>query len=262
MIKFFRNIRRKLHRENRFTRYLIYAIGEIILVVIGILIALQINNWNETQKEIQASREFILEIREDLVKDTILLVGQIKFLEEQIKLDKKVLSEINYTLDDATLLNKSIDRNLRDFSLNDQAFTSMNNAGYVGLVGFEGLFKDIKDHYYITRGNFNRLRDWQISEAQKDQVEDLGLTQNYELSYAFYQELLGIDFLSDSLPELPNREIQSNYLIKKFQSIEGRNYLKYNYAKHLVLNRFWKMFLQFTIDLIEKIDSELTRSNA
>ncbi len=50
MIKFFRNIRRRLLRENRFTRYLIYAIGEIILVVIGILIALQINNWNENRK--------------------------------------------------------------------------------------------------------------------------------------------------------------------------------------------------------------------
>lgn len=51
MIKIFRNIRRKLLRKNQFHRYLIYAIGEIILVVIGILIALQINNWNEEKKE-------------------------------------------------------------------------------------------------------------------------------------------------------------------------------------------------------------------
>ncbi len=50
MIKFFRNIRRRLLRENRFTRYLLYAIGEIILVVVGILIALQNNNWNENRK--------------------------------------------------------------------------------------------------------------------------------------------------------------------------------------------------------------------
>ena len=50
MIKVFRNIRRRLLRENRFTRYMLYAIGEIILVVIGILIALQINNWNENRK--------------------------------------------------------------------------------------------------------------------------------------------------------------------------------------------------------------------
>ena len=50
MIKFFRKIRQNLLTENKFSKYIIYAIGEIILVVIGILIALQINNWNENNK--------------------------------------------------------------------------------------------------------------------------------------------------------------------------------------------------------------------
>ncbi|NCQ59013.1 MAG: hypothetical protein GW794_14435, partial [Flavobacteriales bacterium] len=50
MIKFFRKIRQKMLKENKFSKYLLYAIGEIILVVIGILIALQINNWNENRK--------------------------------------------------------------------------------------------------------------------------------------------------------------------------------------------------------------------
>lgn len=52
MIKFFRKIRKKLLAENRFNKYFLYAIGEIVLVVIGILIALQINNWNENRKEL------------------------------------------------------------------------------------------------------------------------------------------------------------------------------------------------------------------
>ncbi|WP_026952516.1 hypothetical protein [Algoriphagus mannitolivorans] len=47
MISFFRKIRQKLLQQNRVTRYLAYAIGEIFLVVLGILIALQVNNWNE-----------------------------------------------------------------------------------------------------------------------------------------------------------------------------------------------------------------------
>ena len=51
MIKFFRHIRQKLVSENNFSKYLLYAIGEIILVVIGILIALQINNANENRKK-------------------------------------------------------------------------------------------------------------------------------------------------------------------------------------------------------------------
>ena len=57
MIKFFRKIRFNLMSENKISKYLIYAIGEIILVVIGILIALQINNWNE--KRIEANQEKI-----------------------------------------------------------------------------------------------------------------------------------------------------------------------------------------------------------
>lgn len=50
MLKFFRKIRQQLFTENKFGKYLFYAIGEIILVVIGILIALQINNWSDDQK--------------------------------------------------------------------------------------------------------------------------------------------------------------------------------------------------------------------
>lgn len=60
MIKFFRRIRQKLLSESKFSKYLLYAIGEIILVVIGILIALQINNWNE-QRKLKQEQKVVLE---------------------------------------------------------------------------------------------------------------------------------------------------------------------------------------------------------
>lgn len=62
MIALFRKIRQKLLSQNRFTRYLAYALGEVLLVVIGILIALQINNWN-TAKTIRATE---IEMLDDL----------------------------------------------------------------------------------------------------------------------------------------------------------------------------------------------------
>ena len=69
MIKFFRKIRQKLLSENKFSKYLIYAIGEIILVVIGILIALSINNWNEEKKDTDFENEMLAQIQENLAND-------------------------------------------------------------------------------------------------------------------------------------------------------------------------------------------------
>ncbi len=67
MIKFFRKIRQKLLTENKFSKYLLYAIGEIILVVIGILIALQINNSNELNKQRTKEVLFLKNLKSDLI---------------------------------------------------------------------------------------------------------------------------------------------------------------------------------------------------
>ena len=71
MIKFFRKIRQQLLQENRFSKYLLYAIGEIVLVVIGILIALQINNWNENRKVDGEMLKILTEIRSNLISDSL-----------------------------------------------------------------------------------------------------------------------------------------------------------------------------------------------
>ena len=69
MINFFRKIRQKLLTENKFSKYLLYAIGEIFLVVIGILIALNINNWNENQKQLKLEKEILGEVKIGLESD-------------------------------------------------------------------------------------------------------------------------------------------------------------------------------------------------
>ena len=66
MIKFFRKIRQRLLSENRLGKYLLYAIGEIVLVIIGILFALQINNWNSTQKAHDQELELYAKLLNDL----------------------------------------------------------------------------------------------------------------------------------------------------------------------------------------------------
>src|SRR5210317_1021130 len=69
MIKFFRKIRFNLMNENKTGKYLKYAIGEIVLVVIGILIALSINNWNEDRKNRIYEKRALKELLTSLKKD-------------------------------------------------------------------------------------------------------------------------------------------------------------------------------------------------
>ena len=66
MFKFFKRIRRRLAEEGRLTNYLFYALGEIILVVVGILIALQINNWNIQRMEENQMQDFARALVQDL----------------------------------------------------------------------------------------------------------------------------------------------------------------------------------------------------
>ncbi|MCO5726037.1 DUF6090 family protein [Robiginitalea marina] len=69
MLRFFRTLRQRLLAENKVSRYLLYAVGEIVLVVIGILIALQINTWNEARENSRAEHTFYRALLVDLESD-------------------------------------------------------------------------------------------------------------------------------------------------------------------------------------------------
>ncbi|TPV32807.1 hypothetical protein FJ651_10855 [Paucihalobacter ruber] len=79
MLSYLRKIRKKLLQQNRVTQYLTYAIGEIILVVIGILIALSINNWNEARKHKITELGFVKSLVKDLNEDLIALESTIEY---------------------------------------------------------------------------------------------------------------------------------------------------------------------------------------
>jgi len=66
MIKFFRRIRQRLVSQNRFSKYMLYAIGEIALVMIGILLALQVSNWNEEQKNYKKEKAILNSLKSEL----------------------------------------------------------------------------------------------------------------------------------------------------------------------------------------------------
>ena len=85
MIKFFRKIRYDLMEKNKAGKYLKYAIGEIVLVVIGILIALGINNLNENRKDRNLERNYIQELKTDLLRDSTSISAMLSQSNEQLR---------------------------------------------------------------------------------------------------------------------------------------------------------------------------------
>ena len=91
MINFFRKIRKQLADDNKPLKYMRYAIGEIVLVVIGILIALQINNWNEERKATIIEKNYVRSIYQDLKRDLRIVESNIEKLSYQYTIGITVL---------------------------------------------------------------------------------------------------------------------------------------------------------------------------
>ena len=85
MLRFFRQIRQRLLTDNKFSKYLLYAIGEILLVVIGILIALQIDGWREARVNKSLRDGYIASFKRDLVADTLMLQALNRYMREDIE---------------------------------------------------------------------------------------------------------------------------------------------------------------------------------
>lgn len=91
MIKFFRHIRYDLMEKSKTGKYFKYAIGEIVLVVIGILIALQINNWNEIRKERLKERAYLERLKADITIDSRMLNLNQAFYNDVFKYGSRAL---------------------------------------------------------------------------------------------------------------------------------------------------------------------------
>jgi len=134
--------------ENKTSKYFKYAIGEIVLVVIGILIALQINTWNNTKIDNKKEREYLNNIIEDIKTQQLLVKNQIDH-EIRIKLQcEKALSHLNSANINADSLNvylTSITR--KTFVINDPTFQDLKSSGNILLIKNNELRKKIISFY-------------------------------------------------------------------------------------------------------------------
>jgi len=95
MINFFRHIRKKLLGEGSAKKYFFYAVGEIILVVIGILIALQINIWNEHRKQETKTKNYLQALSIEVETNSIIMDNIIERAKKDIQISLKLLTELN-----------------------------------------------------------------------------------------------------------------------------------------------------------------------
>lgn len=100
MLRFFRKIRIRLLKENKVGKYLLYAIGEIVLIVIGILIALSINNWNNSRNALKQEAALYIQLIDDLETDKakleMLLSEFMSFDSTHVQIFKEINGESQY----------------------------------------------------------------------------------------------------------------------------------------------------------------------
>jgi len=174
MIKFFRKIRQKTLTENKFSKYLLYAIGEIVLVVIGILIALGVNNWNKEKNEHRLGDDLLVRIHHDLIKDTINFNSVIKHNNELREDLRELLVNLYDGVDninEVQNMSNTWDEMLdQAFSPNDNTYRSMLSSGTIGLIRNTELKEEILDlygEYDQTKTLLLSISDWMIGIASK-----------------------------------------------------------------------------------------------
>jgi len=151
MIKFFRHIRKRLLKENKTGKYLQYAIGEIVLVVIGILIALSINNWNEERLIRKSELNFYRNTKQRLLDDADNIAAELRFnnkYTEQYKYAIKLIETKNKGKKD-TLGKIAVNLiGYSDFDGQGNIHETMVNSGNIKLLRNERI-----------KGNLRRLEE-------------------------------------------------------------------------------------------------------
>jgi len=208
MLRFFRTLRQRLLSESRFSKYLLYAMGEIALVMIGILLALQVNNWNEARKarskEIKIYREILAdlgvtleEVRRDMASHRTIL-GNTQYLIGHIIAQKPYTDSII-----SALINTTVDLQVYPKS---SGFEALNSIG-LDLLSNDSVRIRITDLYQLSLKRLVELG------ARETPSQDLGnlvmplIEKHFEVDKDpahMRADFIGPDSVRAFLPKLRN----------------------------------------------------------
>lgn len=160
MIKFFRNFREQMITDNKTSKYLLYAIGEIVLVVIGILIALQINNWNENRKLEVQELNFLKSFKVSLQADSTDRVQSIELHERARNSMDILIDHMENDLPYRDTLKYHFSNMMTDWGLPyDFSTYEALKSNDLNLITNETLRSSIIDYYSYAEGSGTILKN-------------------------------------------------------------------------------------------------------
>lgn len=161
MIKFFSRNRQNLIMENKTSKYIKYAFGEIVLVVIGILIALQINNWNQDRINSKKERHYLIGLKNDLKKQlkefeiVDNFFGSVSSISESILVDYSLKGNLMEV--DSLNLKLSKIMYTRHYPEINTTFNELNTTGQLDLVKDPNLRSKIIEYYQNSKSLNSRV---------------------------------------------------------------------------------------------------------
>jgi len=223
MSRFFHKIRQKLLAKNRLTRYLIYALGEVVLVVIGILIALQINTWNNARVDNERERDYIEKLK-------VQLNGNIRTVDDEIvKIESWYTTTLRLLPIIGTKTKVNIDgkidslvlANCHDYHLNldINTITEGRENGNMTLITSDSIRQSI---YQVATVNER------VKERERITNEDLNtlftpyLNRNYNyrnlVNKRYADQRIGVSkiYLGDNYKMLTDQEFE-NYIVSRVE---------------------------------------------
>ena len=253
MIKFFRKIRQKLLSENKFSKYLIYAIGEIVLVVLGILIALQLNNLNEEKRTHIKQENYLALIKQEMANNLKTLKADHKTLTSVIESDRTLLDLMpdNKKIDSINEIDLS---KLISYAFSKSFSVNFENGALTELIS-SGSLKDTEND--SIRG---LLSSWDgkihgLKEQEKSVMAKLSRVHNFIETNGNRRTLFDQTYASDYF-KIKNYSIsESNKPLLKSRVFQ--NILLVHLGTSILLDKMYLNFEKDIVSLVGSIEEEL-----
>ena len=234
--------------EKNTKKYIAYALGEILLVVIGILIALEANNWNDNRKNRAEATLFIEDLRADLRQDTFIFGKEIRKIEQEIEYQKWGLKTEDFADIPVDNIQRLFINKYHNLKMNNNTFIRLRNAEVFALREYQNLFQEINNYYTFYQEYLANFNDWE--------------EKMHRSSYQFWveQDHYEIDFGEgelDSIPIQQNPIERKNKMIQRIQSVEGRNFLKAGLNREKTIKAIYERIYQKASKILERIEEEL-----